>query len=318
VIVNANFEEDIKNYVLSKLEINYLNNKLRIYPTNSDLYSLTSEADVDKLLLKYSNWRNRLLLGRKRKVFFSKELYINPFYSSYRNKIYKLKGIFENGSNIRPFLSTQVNNINSFDPLLNAWGMHHLHFISKYQANEKKKRTNEILFIMEDYNNIYFINIFNHKDWVNLNPLKIVKRNWPNSIERYKLKGISATQSLTETEMWNLRKKHANAVLDLDGDFYIQPKGGIVSAGYTISDRVNLDRFFELMSNLLEHIRDNNEIKETITQKLGKNIPELNLTLCIEESSKTLNIVDQKLNINLRFEKELEMARDYLLDLWII
>lgn len=47
MIVNADFKEDIKNFVLSKLEINYLNNKLKIYPSLKDL--------EDKLNFSYLN-----------------------------------------------------------------------------------------------------------------------------------------------------------------------------------------------------------------------------------------------------------------------
>lgn len=316
MIVNADFKEDIKKFVLSKLEINYLKNKLKIYPSITDLNSLISETDIDLLILKYSNWRKRLLLGRKRKVFFSKELYKNPFYPTYRNKIDKLKRSFENGSNIRPFLSTQVNKISGFDPLLNAWGLHHVHFVPKYQRNEQINRTNEILFIMEDINNIYFIDIMPHKDWVNLNPLNIVKRNWPNSIEMYKLKDITLTNPFTEAEMWNLRNKNANIALNLGGDVYM-PKGGVVSAGYMVADRVNLDRFFHLMNGILSEIENNTEIKTTIETQLNKKIEELNLTLSIDESNRALKLIDEKLNINLNFEKELEEARNYLLDLQV-
>lgn len=59
----------------------------------------------------------------------------------------------------------------SEDGLLMDWGLHHIHFIPAYTP---KKRTNEILFIMERPDKIYFVDIFAHGDWVKLKSLVLL------------------------------------------------------------------------------------------------------------------------------------------------
>jgi len=295
--VKFDFKEDLRRYILSQLDETYLNNKLNIYPKTNQLTELQAQ-NIDNLLWVYINWRNRLILGRKRKVSLSKDIYKNPFYSQYNTNIQKLKRIFESGSNVRPFLSTGVNHLlgnKSDDGLLRDWGLHHIHFIPAYTP---KKRTNEILFIMERPNNIYFIDIFEHDDWVKLNSLAIIYRNWPETIEHFKLNGITP-DILTEEHFENLRKKDVAYTIGFDGNAYAPT----LNSNSRMNTIRNADYLLMFLKNFEQNIlNDIENIKQQVESKTNTIIMEFYLELIFYQKEKKVLVKEKTLDICINFE----------------
>lgn len=194
---------DLKNILLDKINTVIAKNSINI--NNKHLKEIQT-FNFEKLLDIYLNLLDRLLICSKANVFMSKEIRYNAKYQKYKKEIFKLKRLFENGSSIRPFLSDRINNLiynKSEDGLLLDWGLHHIHF---YPTDKRKnKNDNDILFILKQDNNIYFIDIFTHGDFHNYRALEIVHNNWKNALNLYRLKGITPS-IFTEENFKNLRK----------------------------------------------------------------------------------------------------------------
>jgi hypothetical protein len=308
VPVTLNFKRDLREFIVSQLDETYLNSQLEIYPEKKQLTKLQKDQDIHDLLLQYVNWRNSLILGRKRAVTLSKKLYNNTFYSRYKKEIQKLKRIFESGGNIRPFLSTKVNDLLYNDGLLRDWGLHHIHFVP---AITPKKRTNEILFIMERPDSIYFIDIFSHDDWVNLRSLEIIHRNWPETIEQFVLKGITPS-IFTDAELKTLRKKNVNYTIGFDGKAYAP----------TLNPNSKLSTIFKIR-HLLASIEDFEQvilhdiynIQQQIECKVNTTLTELNFELLFFPKEKKVLVKDKMLDRTIDFGKNLTDLNQLLINL---
>ncbi|MCS6266832.1 MAG: hypothetical protein H2174_04620 [Vampirovibrio sp.] len=308
VPVTLNFKRDLREFIVAQLDETCLNSQLNIYPEKNQLTKLQEAQDIP-VLLSYVNWRNRLFLGRKRLVILSKELYNNAFYSRYKKEIQNLKLIFESGgNNIRPFLSTKVNDLLYNDGLLRDWGLHHIHFVP---AITPKKRTNEILFIMERPDSIYFIDIFSHDDWVNLRSLEIIHRNWPETIEQFILKGITP-DIFTDEALKTLRKKNVSYTIGLDGNAYA-PTLNPNSKLSTVIKTSHLLAFIEELEQVILH--DIHNIQQQIQCKTNTTLTELNFELVFFPKEKKVLVNDKILDRTIDFGKNLTDLNQLLINL---
>lgn len=81
-------------------------------------------------------------------------------------------------------------------------------------------------------NDAYLLDIRAHGAWADEDLVEIVHSNWPETIARYSIKGISVHHTLTTLERQHLRSKNGNAgVQTKDGTFYCVIGGGLVESG---------------------------------------------------------------------------------------
>ena len=214
--ITINLKADLESFLREKFEKDNLN-KLGVNVSEEELTKLQNE-DFDNLIMLYSRLRNRLLVGRKRRVIIHKSLLQSIQYSKYKKEILKLKKIFENGNSIRPYLSNQVNKVYFVDRLLLDWGIHHIHFTSCYS---KEKRGNDILFIVEQNDIIHFITIMTHSDFYNIDLLRCIYESCPTILEPYKLVGIKPlTENYTMEQIRNLRSYDVGYAVSFDENVY--------------------------------------------------------------------------------------------------
>lgn len=282
---------DLKNILLDKIITVIAKNSINI---NDKHIKEIETFNFEKLLDVYLNLLDRLLICRKAKVFISKEIKCNTKYQKYKKEIFKLKKLFENGSSIRPFLSDRINNLiynKSEDSLLLDWGLHHIHF---YPTKKRKnKNDNDILFILKQDNNIYFIDIFTHGDFHNYKALEIVHKNWKNVLSLYGLKGITP-DILTEDNFKKLRKYNVGYTIG----FKDEPDIAYATNIRRIERQRDIDFLCKYIENLqIQIINSTDDIIKEVSNKKNKEIDLLTIKLLINMDKLTFLEINTGVNI---------------------
>ncbi|MCT7600765.1 hypothetical protein [Aliarcobacter butzleri] len=168
VIVNDS-EETLKESILE----NYNNSQMIEYKDSHATELLEKALQILR--------KNKQRLGKK-KVFLSKEILENPLYEKFKNIIEEIQINFENGifDNIYPRLSNKhKENIFYNDNMLNILNVEHFHL----DEDSKAKEIDELLFVKYNENRVYFIDIFNHKNFLDKEIVEILYNNWNDEIE---------------------------------------------------------------------------------------------------------------------------------------
>jgi len=191
--------------------------------------------------LRYLNAKRRTPRCTPRTVHESKELQIPPQHIvDYSH----LKKLMQEGGNLGPYLSRDIQKgqADKNDPLLNTWGIQHLHFRSH-------PGTLDVLLVRITDTDVFVIQSFPHgrghaDTWVNSELLEIVhNNNWPE-MELGEVKGVAA-EPLTSNAKVSLRKRNVNfATATSDGTVYIAPGGGVTSSGRCFFDVCEKDKIF--------------------------------------------------------------------------
>jgi hypothetical protein len=140
------------------------------------------------------------------------------------------------GEDPGPNLGRGHSSLDMLDGLLNEWGVHHLHLGTSPPAGGSSyvTRTGPVLFARITDHDFHAINVYPHGSWESSSILETLHRNWPNSIEHYRLNGLDG-EPLTEKHRQNLRRVNAQvATTAADGTVYIAIGGGVASSGASI------------------------------------------------------------------------------------
>lgn len=295
ITVTIDLNRDLDTFLRDKLTKSNLI-KLNINVSDEDLQKIDKE-DTEGLITLYSRLRNRLLVGRKRRVIIHKSLISNEKYQIYKNKILILKKALEHGSSMRPYLSNRINELYFVDGLLLDWGIHHLHFTSCYS---KKKRGNDILFVAEEDNNIHFITILTHADFYNKDLLRYIYECCPQILERYKLVGIKPpSKELTTNEIRNLRKYDVGYCVSFADNTYV-PSLNKNSNTHLLEAKLQL---FRLLPQIEKDIINQKDL--ILKQLYGKgcfNITNISLEWIINNNSLQLQLYDKRHRLMCNFD----------------
>ena len=264
---------------------------------------MINQMDLENLIRSFLRLQSRLIKQQKYHVYMSNELKSNPQYKKFAKRIHKIKRYFKSGKDIRGFLSTNVNDfINTEDGLLRDWGIHHLHFEKSFYKGSKK-RTNEILFVMIQNDNVYFIDIFKHNDWLNLEALKIIYRNWKSALEPFKLENITP-DIFTEEQFKNLRKNDVGYTIGFDkGHCAYSPNLNPYSNTNITCKTVQL---LAIIEKIEQHIKENKDLilNQTISE-LKKDIENINIKVDFDPQNHTIQYYDESLKIGFKLDDNL-------------
>ncbi len=209
--------------------------------------SRTLEQNTDR----YLNAKRRTPRQAPRTIHESKELRIPPQYEKEYSALTKL---IREGGDLRPYLSRDVGKKKSSDkndPLLNRWGIQHLHF--------RRRGPGDVLFMKITDTDAFVIQAFPHDDaqvWVNTSMLQILHDNWPETAEG-RVAGIPG-ESLPASERLALQYRNRNfATAMSDGTVYLSPGGGVMESGQCADDRVASDRIFVYLADWQRAVEGN-------------------------------------------------------------
>lgn len=211
----------------------------------------TAHEDIhNEPLIRWLDFRLRYITPQPRKVFFSNK-FSKKFSKDIEISLKHLESLFLKGEDINPyqggglFLHHDTNRAkkkNRTDLLWADWNIHHLHVSNiiaegEYFAN----RSSWLLFCIVTDHSVGFIDIKAHKgcDFADRSLLETVYQNWPDYMEKYRLKGIiSKSYAYSSEEIKKLRKAGIDSLITINNEVYLGPGLGVTSA--STSTRVSL------------------------------------------------------------------------------
>ena len=220
MMINVNFRDDLTSIVRSYFSQKHI--------------SYDEEDKAEDLATRYCEMRIRHIDPVPRQVHFSREL--NGTLGSLAtetdsqdrektleawNAVFHLWKIFTDGGDLTPYLSENIRDATSTDGLLWDYGMHHFHLRSGFKEPGLIKRSDYLLFAIIADCEAFFVDVRKHRDpqhlqWVRHDLLQIVYTNWPGITSARVLRGVDGS-TLTNEEKKELRRKHVNTVVELDG-----------------------------------------------------------------------------------------------------
>lgn len=202
-------------------------------------FTPTGAETSDQLLIALWNWKKRLISPGKRTVHKASGFTCPP---AYKAALVNIEQMIANGQDLTPYLSKHINHLDFSDPMLNDWGVHHMHLGDFMEASGFIKRTNALLFARFSETDAYFIGIFEHGNWADQEIVEIIHGNWPKLIERYKaMNALRLTIVPTNEDIARLRKGNVNALLQLkDGTVYTPIGLGFATDGTAIEISLKL------------------------------------------------------------------------------
>lgn len=221
--------ESIRQIVLSNLPHNCSD--------GGTVDELSSMAPRD-LLVRWFNWSNRLPTPTPRQVIQSNEFAANPILQIRRSDIQALIDDIESGADLTKYLSRAVRDgyvkangqrphqRRDLDLMLNAWGVHHLHFSQEVEPDGFVRRDGPIIFAVFRSDKAFMIDIMSHDDWTSDDVIRVMVSNWP---EQNMVVAIGSAHNLAfrvdEHVRKTLRKKSVNDPIEIDGRYYLAAAG---------------------------------------------------------------------------------------------
>ncbi|MFT4416036.1 hypothetical protein ACLM5H_19425 [Fredinandcohnia humi] len=269
--VHIDFLEDWKRYQKMQLE--------RIG------YIIDRNWDLQEISYNYFNWIRRVILPQRRKIYISKE-FSCPHKHQKGLKMLEEKII--KGEHIWPHLSRKLKDLEYNDDLLNDWGIHHLHLGEQVESDGYIKRTGSVLFARFDKLNAYFIDVMDHRSFTKQKMIEIIHRNWPDSIENFRLKGVQNINGIiTDDNIASFRKSGVLSFIQIEpGVVYAPPGMGLTTAKTSVQTGREVDFYITRIRQFEDHVRSNIGKFVLVAQKEGNKIGnEMRFHLLIDENN---------------------------------
>lgn len=273
-----------------EIEIDFLSDWANILAKELEVrgYSLLGDEDVNNISHKYFNLQKRLITRQKRKIHIAKE-FSCP--TEHLAGLENLKDKIQKGEDLRLHLSKKIVELNYDDPLLNDWGIHHLHLGTELDKRSFIKRTGPVLFSRFDDLNAFFINVMPHGTWSNQEMLRILYRNWPDTFEKYRVNGITGFENnRTDSEIALLRKGNVLSTIEVEPGVVLYPiGGGYMSSGISFEVIMVSDDYIRRISYLEDYVKSNIEKLADNALNQGYSLGQkLKFTLKIDPKSQVL------------------------------
>jgi hypothetical protein len=211
--------------------------------------SCTPEENTMRFLNAYNR---RIPSPKSRAVHESRELSVPP---EYRPDYERVVALIKAGGDLKPYLSRDIlkkKRPDKNDPLLNSWGIQHLHF--------RTDGTDQLFFCVITESDVFVIQSLRHDAeylWVNTQLIQILHDNWPEMIARAKHSGLRP-EGFPAAKRHSLRGYNANfAITVADGTVYLPLAGGTTASGDSQEDRVNCDKIFSELKHWQSVITQN-------------------------------------------------------------
>jgi len=180
------------------------------------------------------------------------------------------------GEDLSSHLSRLLRKPTYNDPLLNDWGIHHIHLGATTDSDGFVKRTGSVLFVRFDNTNAYLIDVLSHGSWSQQRLVKELHDNWPDSIKHFRLNGVlGQATTFTDKDVAALRKANVNTVVDLGGGVIYAPiGGGFSTSGISTEVVIRSDRCTMQLHKMQETIIDNIDSIARAAKEQGANFPD--------------------------------------------
>lgn len=220
-------------------------------------YEVSLRPDEDIVHI-YLNLQKRLVEPKPRQIHRSKEFQCP---AELQQGLSCIESAIRNGDDLTPYLSRLIKRADYDDPLLNHWGIHHLHLGARVDSDHFVERTGPLLFVRFDSKCAYLINIFSHGAWAMQDMIRILHENWPESIESYRLNGvIGLTRSVSDQDVKVLRRKNINTFVEIGPNIVYAPiGGGAASSGISVDVVRQADYIKDQLESMEQAVVENIE-----------------------------------------------------------
>jgi len=192
-------------------------------------YDTTQMQSPEAVVHTFLNLTKRLVRPSPRTVLKTQNFSCPPDLAAGLTEVERK---ISSGKDLSPHLSRLLRNPSFNDPLLNDWGIHHVHLGTTLDSDGFVVRTGSVLFARLDNTNAYLINVLPHGSWSLQRLVKELHDNWPASIKHFRLNGVlGLATSVSDKDVATLRKGNVNTMVDLGGGVVYAPIGG----GYSTS-----------------------------------------------------------------------------------
>ncbi len=138
------------------------------------------------------------------------------------------------GQDLNPHLSERHASLFNNDGLFAEWEVHHFHLGTGPHPKHPSyvARTDLLVFALIDDDTFRAINVYPHKtSWEDTNILGSIHRNWPDMINKYRVKAVTA-ETLDKAGRQAIRNKNVNVLTSAaDGTVYMPIGGGVMCSG---------------------------------------------------------------------------------------
>lgn len=284
---------------MATLEFNYKDSLSLILKSelNSLGYDMSPLNDFKDVLKAYYTVRFRLVEKRPRMVHKA---------CSFQCPLALMKGLsfleqkFIRGDNINPHLSKELRNLNYVDGMMFDWGIHHFHLGETLDNRGLIERTGDVLYAMVKQNDVYFIMIAPHGNWVCKDLLEIVNTEWPSIFDDCRLaKGNSLVFIPSELDIKTARKSHINMNVELsDGTVLVSPGMGMMTDGTSAMVMHQIIRFCNELKKEGEYMRASLErICDTIDPRHRLDRGNMHFHFCCKREGNQIVIEDSMYQI---------------------
>ncbi len=241
------------------------------------------EEDLDTVLKRYLNLLLRIPPTIVWTVRQSKELANKTLPQEITLGLQEFIEKAESGQDLKPHLSTLIDDPDYPDLMFYDWGIFHFHLGTNPHPRRQGfvERTDDLLFAIADSDTarMYLIDIHPQQGgFTNQDLLRILEENWPEIIEPYALnRVIGLPYNASDTAIKSLRKASTNTILQTpDGRFLISMGGGIISDRNSSLIKREVDR---RKTDVRRHeelfIQQRDTIADDFNREYGKNWDEL-------------------------------------------
>lgn len=253
----------------NELEPSIRSEVLRVVPFDRDDRTLADQLaamPTRELLVRFINWRDRLIQPVVRRVHWSQELAHNPIATAFLSVLSSIDEKIRRGDDVNPHLSNRVeeglsvaqmpgklNRRGDLDLLLSEWGIHHLHLSLEPWQPGFLGRTRELLFAAFTVSDCYFIDILNHGDWTKKHLVEVIFANWPRAGLLLELKGVVGLAAQTsDRDRAKLRASGVSAMIEVGGHFFVARTGGLSTAGTSARASLSSGRLLKALQRLCD------------------------------------------------------------------
>ncbi|HNX05493.1 MAG TPA: hypothetical protein PKI32_08320 [Opitutales bacterium] len=170
----------------------------------------------------------------------------------------KLEEVIRAGGDIRPYLNKESLDFDRTDGLLIDWGIHHMHIgvLPDKRDSSFVERTGPLLHVRFTDDCAYFIAILGHGNWTNTDLIRIIHRDWPESIAQYKMKDVvGLSREITNDCRSSSRRAGINSPIEIQSGVVCSPSG----KKFTCSKRRKLGGHGEFSSSTVRQVDEDVE-----------------------------------------------------------
>lgn len=227
-------------------------------------------GDLRTLLRQFHNVLAKRISPMPRTVHLSADIQRHPLFDGEKKAIIsRIITDIECGSDLSKYLSEKSDQLDLHDKCLAHFGAHHFHLgeivESRGARRGRVRGTKHLLFVRIIESDAYLLDILGHEirsGFLNLHLFRVMQRNWPESVESYRLpNALGLTRSYTDEEGAYLLEHDINlAVEPAPGQVYFLPGMGTTTAGTSCLVEERTDRTLNEMLSISEQIKQNPDL----------------------------------------------------------